>query len=83
MTDYKVYWDNGDGLGVFVVRKSTTTPSFTYTETSVAAGKAYSFKVSAVNVVGEGNTSSSGQFIAAQLPGTQLTPTLVSADSSP
>ena len=56
--DYKVYWDNGDGLGVFTLRKSTTTPSLTYTESTVVPGKIYSFKIAAVNIVGEGNQSS-------------------------
>jgi len=83
VTDYKVYWDNGEGLGVFYLKQATTTPALSYTATGLTAGKTYSFKISALNVVGEGNQSSSVQIIAANLPGTPSTPTLVSADSSP
>ena len=55
VTDYRVYWDNGEGLGQYYLRLASTTPSLTYTETLVQPGKTYSFKISAVNVVGEGN----------------------------
>jgi hypothetical protein len=68
VTDYKVYWDNGEGLGQYYLRVASTTPSLTYTETSVQAGKTYSFKISAVNVVGEGLQSPSIELIAASLP---------------
>lgn len=83
VTDYKVYWDNGEGLGVFYLKQATTTPALSFTASSVVAGKTYSFKISAVNIVGEGNMSPSVQIIAATLPGTPSTPTIVSADSSP
>jgi hypothetical protein len=55
----------------------------TYTELTVVPGKIYSFKITAVNVVGEGNQSSQIQIIASLVPGTPVTPIKVSADSSP
>lgn len=70
-------------MGNYYLKQATTTPALSYTETSVVAGKTYSFKISAVNIVGEGNLSSSIEIIAAYLPSTPPTPTYVSADSSP
>ena len=82
VTDYKVYWDNGESLGNFYLKQATTTPAMSFTATSLTAGTFYSFKIAAVNLVGESSQSPFLQIIAAILPGPPNTPYLVSADSA-
>jgi hypothetical protein len=78
ISDYKVYWDAG--LSNFVLL-GTSSGFLSFTATSVhgvVGGTAYSFKVSAVNDVGEGPLSDSVSIIAATVPETPVIPTLVS-----
>ena len=57
ITDYKVYWDSGDGSGVLDYKGSTDgymTSTVTAAEDGLVGGETYVFSVSAVNAVGEG-----------------------------
>jgi hypothetical protein len=81
ITDYRVYWDAGAANGVFVYIGNTLSYE-TYTVTAnisplFTGGKTFSFKVSAVNVIGEGVVSDSVSVIAATIPTAPSTPTLV------
>jgi hypothetical protein len=83
VTDYRIYWDHGNADGVFVELVESTTPSLTYTLNTVDPGEIYSFKLTAINVVGESLKSTEVSIIASQEPGTPGTPVKVSADDSP
>lgn len=81
--DYKIYWDNGVGNGNFdTVLASTTYPSLEYTASGLTEGTYYSFKITAVNIVDESLKSTSGRFLASDLPGIPGTPVKVSADAN-
>ena len=85
ITDYKVFWDQGVGNSVFTL-KGTTDGYQTFTVTAdddgIVAGRAYSFKVSALNDIGEGDQSEAVSVIAASEPDTPDAPTLVSQSPS-
>ena len=81
ITDYRVYWDEGAGSGVFVYLGNTNSYE-TFTVNSAVSskftpGKTFAFQVSAVNVIGEGVVSTSCSVIAADVPVAPSTPTLV------
>ena len=83
ITNYKVFWDSGQGNGEFVLKGSTggyltfSVPVFGDGVTLIP-GRSYSFKVSAVNDVGEGEQSDALPVIAATVPDKPPNPTLVS-----
>lgn len=83
ITDYNVFWDNGVDSSTFVLKGSTggyltfTVPLDGDSTTVLIAGRTYSFKVSAVNGVGEGPQSDTLSIIAATKPDKPPTPTLV------
>lgn len=55
MTGYKIYWDDS---GDFTQRVALNPASITsYVEAGVTQGRPYRFKISAVNVYGEGPLS--------------------------
>jgi titin len=82
VTDYKVYWDNGEGLGNFYLKQATTTPAMSFTATSLTAGTTYSFKIAAVNLVGEGPLSLAKFIMAARVPDPPTLLTKVSASGA-
>lgn len=83
ITDYKVLWDSGLGNGEYIYKASTAgyqtfqVPLIGDSE-SLIAGRTYSFKVIALNGVGEGPISDELSVIAASKPVKPPTPTLVS-----
>lgn len=70
-----MYWDNG--LSNFILL-GTSSGFLSYTATSVTPGISYSFKVTAINDVGEGPLSDPVTIIAATVPDSPTIPTLVS-----
>ena len=71
ITDYKVYWDSGDGSGVLDYKGSTSgymTFTVTAADDSIVGGETYVFAVSALNAIGEGTQSESVSIIAATVP---------------
>lgn len=55
ITGYKIYWDNATQNGLFVDLESLPDGTLTnYITTSVQQGSTYSFKISALNIYGEG-----------------------------
>jgi hypothetical protein len=67
--DYRIYWDNAAGDGVFTELAETTAPDFTFTTGDVEAGYNYRFKITAINIVGESLKSPEVAIIASSLPG--------------
>jgi hypothetical protein len=63
---YQLYWDEGVSNGNYVLLDSIETAA--YTVTGLDAGMLYSFKVSAVNVVGESLLTQSVAIYAAAVP---------------
>ena len=80
--DYKIYWDNGAGDGNFdTVLASSTYPLLEYTASGLTAGTYYSFKITAINIIDESLKSTSGRFLASDVPGIPGTPVKTSADA--
>lgn len=82
ITDYKVEWDKGAQNDVYE-HLDYTGGYLTYTVTQVKSadfigGLWYTFRVSAINAIGEGVYSESIAILAAEVPTAPLTPTLVS-----
>ena len=69
ITYYKIYWDAGSGSGVYSEYAFTSNPVSSFIVNSgLASGTFYSFKVSAVNVVGDSSLSNAVTYIAASVP---------------
>lgn len=81
ITDYKIYWDNGQANN-FVLLAASTHPNFEHTVSSLTSGTYYNFKMSSVNVVGESLQSQITPILASSLPGIPGTPAKVTADST-
>lgn len=80
ITKYNIYYDN---TGTFtLLAEHTDLVTLQYTLTSATTGKNYGFKVSAVNVVGEGPLSPVFQVIAATIPAKPTSLAKVSASGS-
>lgn len=66
---YKIYWDSGSGSGVYSEYAFTNTPINQFVvNNQLTSGTFYSFKVSAVNVVGDSAQSVAVTYIAASVP---------------
>lgn len=66
ITGYKVYWDDP---GTFQLRVSLNSASITsYQEAGVTQGRSYQFKLSAINVYGEGPLSEAVTITPASIP---------------
>lgn len=76
-----MYWDQGSGDGVFDPLQTTLGYlTFTLDSSKSAAftgGLWYTFRVAAVNVIGEGPYSESIAILAARVPNAPAVPTLV------
>lgn len=78
ITGYKLYWDNATGT-IITTPVLTTGPS-TFTATlSTTEGETYLFKISAINVLGEGSLSDVTEIISATIPDAPAQPTKVDA----
>ena len=67
--DYEVWWDEGSQSDSYERLVDTTGNSLTYTKTTdLVAGNKYSFKVRAINAVGEGAFSEALSVIAGTIP---------------
>ena len=81
ITDYEVWWDVGAEDSNFVVIGASTGNALTFTtSTSLVAGNRYTFKIKAVNAVGESDYSDPITVIAGTIPGKALTPVKYSAN---
>ena len=65
--DYEVYWDSGLGGGSFFTLGSSSGLT-EFTKSGLEEGKAYRFKISAENYIGEGPQSVEVTLIAATVP---------------
>jgi hypothetical protein len=68
VTDYKIYWNNPiDSFG-FLLLASSTKPFYYYSVSNLQSGVVYSFRMVAVNIVGDSGMSVSAGFISSSLP---------------
>lgn len=82
ITHYKVWWDNASG-SEFTLYAFTVGPDNTFeVNTGLIPGQSYSFKVIAVNLVGESLISDSASYIAAAVPGQPGKPYWIQRDVS-
>jgi hypothetical protein len=77
ITDYEVWWDQGSQSDSYSLLEDSTANTLTFTKTTeLVAGNVYSFKVRAINDVGEGQFSDILAVIAGTIPDKTPTPTL-------
>lgn len=77
MIKYRIYYDDSGSFALLA--ESSDLVLLQHTLTGATTGKTYGFKISAVNVVGEGPLSPAGSIIAARVPDKPTLLTKVSA----
>ena len=86
MINYEVLWDSGNGGNPRTPLTTTSNTVFEASTTHATAdltdGSTYRFAVRAVNSIGESLYSDTLSVIAATVPGTPSTPSIVSASSA-
>jgi Fibronectin type III domain len=83
ITDYQVYWDNGQNGLIAVASQSTgLQTTFTTAVGNVTAGRTYGFWVVAVNFIGVGSPTNKLYVLAAQAPNAPVLPTVVATFNS-
>ena len=83
ITGYKIYWDNATQNGLFVELTTLNDGTLTnYITSSVTQGSTYAFKISALNIYGEGIESDEISITPAAPPDPPTDFTLISADTS-
>jgi fibronectin type 3 domain-containing protein len=79
VTGYKIYWDDSGDFALRVSLGSATTT--TYSEAGVVQGSPYKFKISAVNVYGEGPLSDPVEITPAAVPTAPVTITMTTSNA--
>lgn len=83
ITFYKIYWDKGSGSGVFAEYAFTNDPINSFlVNNGLSSGTFYSFKVVAVNEVGDSSQSNAVTYIAASVPSVPGKPSSTSTSTT-
>ena len=84
--NYEVFWDSGNGgdprTPMTTTSNNVLEASTTLATANLSDGSTYRFAVRAVNSIGESLYSDTLSVIAATVPGTPTTPSIVSASSA-